>query len=176
MFEVEFRSMFDLKKYNEVKEYLDKNADNLGRDNKDCYYYIFSDKLLKLVNSISKNTAKISLKLNHIGKGAVFPEIEFNFPRKEFDKAVKLFNALSLPAKVMHESQKRINYWYKNCEIALKYSNTWGYHLEIEQVIDSKDKQDKAKRQIRELAKELKINLMSEEELKKFTKEVENKL
>ncbi len=176
MLEIEFRSRFNLKKYNELKKYLDEHAESLGPDNKDCYFYIFPNKLLKIVDNISQNTAKISLKLNHIGDGVAFPEIEFHFSREEFNTAIKLFDALSLPVKVMHESQKRINYRHKNCEIALKHSNTWGYHLEIEQVIDSKEKQADAENQIREIANELEVHLMSEEELKQFTRDAESKV
>lgn len=176
MFEVEFRSRFNLEKFNALKKYLDERAENLGPDDKDCYFYIFPDKLLKVVNNISKNNAKISLKLSRIGDGAAFSEIEFYFPSEEFEAAAKLFNALSLPVKLMHEPQTRINYRYKNCEIALKHSNTWGYHLEIEQVIDSKEKETDAEKQIREIADELGVRLMPEEELKKFIKEAESKV
>lgn len=176
MFEIEFRGRFDLEKFNALKRYLDEHAESLGPDDKDCYFYIFPDKLLKLVNNISKNTAKISLKLNRIGDGAVFPEMEFYFPREEFNTAVKMFDALSLPVKIIHEPQKRVNYRYKDCEIALKHSNTWGYHLEIEQLIDSEEKRSDAEAHIREIANELGVRLMSEEELKKFTREAESKV
>ncbi|OGZ37926.1 MAG: hypothetical protein A3A94_03205 [Candidatus Portnoybacteria bacterium RIFCSPLOWO2_01_FULL_43_11] len=176
MFEIEFRAKFDLKKFNILKKYLNKHAENLGEDNKDCYYYIFTDKLLKLVNNTSKKTAKISLKLNRIGEGAVFPEIEFYFSPNEFDSARRLFEALELPVKIMHDSQERVNYRYKNCEIALKYSDAWGYHIEIEQIIDDKKKQAEAETHIRRIADELGIRLMSEEELKKFIRVAENKI
>jgi len=175
MFEIEFRTKFDLEKYNEVKKYLDTHAKNLGEDNKDCYYYIFSDKLLKLVNNTSKKTAKISLKLNRIGEGAAFPETEFYFIPEQFETAKILFDNLALPANVMHGPQQRINYKYGNCEIALKYSDAWGYHMEIEQMISRKDQQAEAESQIKKVADEIGVTLMSEEELKKFTREAEKK-
>lgn len=173
MLEIEFRAKFDLEKYKSVKDYLDQHAKNLGEDNKDCYYYIFPDKLLKIAHNTSKKNAKISLKLNRIGRGSAFPEIEFYFPPDQFEVARKLFKELSLPAKVMHGPQQRVNYKYRDCEIALKYSEAWGYHMEIEQVVDSKDKQSEAEKKIRDVANELGVILMSEEELKKFTQEAE---
>lgn len=175
MFEIEFRTKFDSEKYKDLKAYLDQHAENREEDNKDCYYYIFQDKLLKIVNNISKRNGKISLKLNRIGQGSVFPEIEFYFLPDQFDVACRLFKELALPAKVMHGPQQRINYKYRDCEIALKYSEVWGYHMEIEQVIDSKDKRFEAEARIREVADELGVILMSEEELKKFTREAERK-
>lgn len=175
MFEIEFRSRLNKDRFYSLKKYLNENAENLGDDDKDCYYYIFSDKLLKVVNNISKNTAKLSLKLNRIGNGAVFPEIEFDFFPKDFEKVKKLVDSLDLPAKVMHGPQKRTNYLYKRCEIALKYSDAWGYHLEIEQTVAFENDQKRAEGEIRNVAEELGIHLMSEEELKKFTKEAESK-
>ena len=59
MFEIEFRSVFDEKKYNELKSFLETKAESSEEDDKDCYYYIFKDKLVKLVNNISKGSAKI---------------------------------------------------------------------------------------------------------------------
>ena len=176
MFEIEFRSKFDQEKFTILKEYLDTHAENLGEDNKDCYYYIFSDKLLKLVNNISKKTAKISLKLNRIGDGPAFHEIEFYFDPQVFNKAKELLDALNLSVKIMHGPQERINYRYKGCEIALKHSDAWGHHLEIERVIETKEKQQETEEQIRRVADELGVRLMSEKELNEFTRMSESKV
>lgn len=176
MFEIEFRARFSKEKFNALKNYLDEYAKCLGENNKDCYYYIFPDKLLKVVNNTSKKTAKISLKLNHIGNGAAFPEMEVYFSPQQFDTAKLLVDSLGLPAKVMHGPQQRIDYRYKDCEIALKYSDAWGYHLEIEQVVKTKEEQPKAEEKIRKVADELGVRLMSEEELKRFTQEAESKI
>jgi len=176
MFEIEFRAKFNLGKYRVVKKYLDHHAKKLGEDDKDCYYYIFSDKLLKLVNNVSKKTAKFSLKLNRLGNGASFPEIEFYFPQNQFETARRLVDNLNLPVKIMHGLQKRLNYSYRGCEVALKHSSDWGYHLEIEKMIKSKNDQKKSEERIRQVAAELNVKLMSEEELKKFIRKVESKL
>lgn len=175
MLEIEFRARFDKEKYDALKAFLDERAENLGKDNKDCYYYIFPDKLLKLVNNLSRKTAKLSLKLNRIGDGAAFPEMEFHFPSEEFDNARRLLDGLNLPVKVIHGPQERVNYRYKNCEIALKYSDAWGYHMEIEQVVSSESEQAVAEAQIRQIAEELGVQLMSEEELKEFTRQAESR-
>ncbi len=173
MFEIEFRTKFGKEKYEALKEYLETHAENLGADDKDCYYYIFPDKLLKVVHNTSQKTAKISLKLNRIGEGAVFPETEIFFSPDDFETMHHLVDNLGLPAKVMHGPQQRVNYQYHDCEIALKWSDAWGYHMEIEQVIATKEKQKEAEAQIHKVADELGVVLMSEDELKRFTKEAE---
>ncbi|MFP4539793.1 MAG: hypothetical protein ACLFNN_02535 [Candidatus Paceibacterota bacterium] len=124
MYEIEYRGVFDAQKFKDLKGYLDRRAESLGQDDKDCYFHIFPDKLLKLVKDTSKVNTKVSLKLNRIGEGSSFPETEFYFDIEEFGKRFPFLK--TLPAKVMHEPQERINNRYKECEIALKYSNTRG--------------------------------------------------
>lgn len=176
MYEIEMRARFNEAKYNSLKAFLDKNAECLGEDNKECDYLIFADKLLKLVKNTSKNTAKVSLKMNRIGQGSAFEEIEFAFASEDFEKARQLFAKLDLPVKVMRGPQRRINYVYKDCEIALKWSEVWGYHLEIEQMVPDPAQKEAAETRMRAVAEELGIELMSEEELKKFVVQAEENI
>lgn len=170
MIELEFRSIFTKEKYDNIKAFLDTSATSLGDDDKSCTYYVFPDRLLKIVHNVSKKNAKVSLKMNNIGNGPAFEEIEFYFSEGELETAKKLFQNLPLTAEVTAESQDRKNYVYKDCEIALKYSKTWGYHLEIEQVIKDLTQKDEAEKKIRLVAQELGIELMTEEELASFIK------
>jgi predicted adenylyl cyclase CyaB len=176
MFEVEFRARFSEEKYQELMAFLQKNAKSLGNDDKDVYYFILPDRLFKLVNNTSKKAAKMSLKMNRIGEGAAFEEIEAGIAPDQFEKAVKLVKGLGLTTKIIHEPQKRDNFIYKECEIALKHSKTWGHHLEIEQMVADKSEQASAEERIRTVATELGVKLMTEEELKEFVRSTESKL
>ena len=166
--EVELRSMFSESEYNELAEFFKKNAKDLGEDDKDAYFFILPDKLVKVVNNISQKSAKIVLKLTKIGKGSGFEEIEILINQNDIEKAVKLFDALGLN-EVQHFFQKRHNYLYKDVEIALKYSDAWGYHMELEKIVGDKSEVLEAERQIREIASEFDIHIMTNEELKEFT-------
>ena len=73
----------------------------------------------------------------------------------------------------MHSYQKRHNYLYKNVELALKWSKAWGYHLELEIVIDDYNKQKKAELKIKKVADKLGVKIMSEEEITKLSKKVD---
>ncbi|MCK6462526.1 MAG: hypothetical protein L6Q29_01760 [Candidatus Pacebacteria bacterium] len=171
--EVEFRSMFNKKEYGRIKEFLENNAVDLGEDNKDVHFFIMSDKLLKVVDNVSKNNAKVVLKLNKIGKGSDFEELEIPIERKHATDFTKVFSSLDFTDNIMRSFQKRQNYLYKDVEIALKYSDVWGYHLELEIVItDAKDK-ELAEKKIKEVANELNIKLMTDQELVEFTKKAE---
>lgn len=173
--EIEFRSMFDEEKFNSLKDFLDKNAEDLGEDDKDVYFYILPDKLLKVTDNVSKDTAKLTLKLNKIGQGSDFEEVEFPIHREEVEKAVRMFNCLELTDNIMHSFQSRHNYLYKGVELALKYSLEWKHHLELEIVINKETEKEDAERRIQEVADDLDIKIMSEEELERFTKEAESK-
>jgi adenylate cyclase class IV len=53
--------------------------------------------------------------------------------------------------------------------MALKYSDTWGHHLELEKIVSSQDEVPAAEGEIRKVAEELGIHVMTDEELKEFT-------
>lgn len=171
--EIELRSVFDEKKHNELKDFLDKNAEDLGEDDKDVYFFLLPDKITKATHNVSKKTAKIVIKLNRIGRGTSdFEEIEIPINPPDFDKAVKLFSALPFD-QIQNSYQKRHNYLLEGVEIALKWTESWGYHMELEIVVDDKSKREEAEDYIRKVAEKLGVQIMSEDELKDFTKKID---
>ena len=170
--EVEFRSLVSKEKLKELEIFLKGSAENLGQDNKKTYFFILPDRFLKVVNNTSQKSAKIVLKLNKMGRGCNFEEVEIPISQKDVTKSIKLFESLGIgPAHFF--DQRRHNYLYNGIEIALKKSELWGYHVELEIVIaDQKDKA-KAENKIRKLAKELGIKLMTEREIAKFVGQLE---
>lgn len=171
--EIEFRSIFNKNRYKELKKFLDEKAKNLGQDDKDVFFFIMPDKLLKVVNNISKKKAEIVLKMNKIGRGSNFEEITIPISQRDFDSAVRIFTRLNITNNIMHSFQRRRNYFYKSVEIALKYSNVWGYHLELEKVVNSLGQKQAAEKAIRKIAKELGVHLMTDRELTDFTQKAE---
>lgn len=87
-----------------------------------------------------------------------------------------MFNNLKLPGKSMRAWQERHNYLYKGVEIAVKYSEYWEHHVEMEIVVDKAENTLKAEEQIKEEANELGVKLMTDEEIKIFTESVESML
>ncbi|MEK6839910.1 MAG: CYTH domain-containing protein, partial [Nanoarchaeota archaeon] len=152
--EIEFRAMFGSEKYEELEKFLNDNAKDLGEDDKDVYFFMFPDKLLKVVNNVSKRNAKFVLKLNKIGRGSDFEEIEVPISQKDFEKTADIFTNLKM-GDSMHSFQKRHNYLYKGVELALKWSEIWKYHLELEIVVNDPIDKTKAENKIFAVAKEL---------------------
>jgi hypothetical protein len=72
----------------------------------------------------------------------------------------------------MHEAFNfRHNFRFQGVEIALKWSEAWGYHAEFEVLLDdsaSDADRDEASAQIVDVAFELGVTLMSEQELADF--------
>jgi len=58
-------------------------------------------------------------------------------------------------------------------EIALKWTEPWGYHMELEIIVDDKSKREEAENKIRKVAEKLGVQIMSENELKDFTKKID---
>ena len=84
-----------------------------------------------------------------------------------------IFSELSLDCQLIESYQKRNNYLYKGVEIALKYSNHWGFHIELEIVIDDIKLKKDAEKKIHAVAKELNIKLMNDVELEEFVNKLE---
>lgn len=126
-----------------------------------------------MVKNLSKGTGKIVLKAGRIGIKRDWEEIEVPLHIGEVDRMANLFSALNLQAQLIHNGQKRHNFLYKGVEIALKYSDDWGYHVELEVVINDKKDQELAVAKIKEIAEELNLKLMTEEEELAFTQKIE---
>lgn len=172
LIEVERRAIIDEAKYNELADYLSREGEDLGEDDKDVMFFVYPDKLLKVVNNISKQTAKIVYKSNRIGNDSALEEIEVTIPPSEFEEAVKLFSVLDYETKIP-SFQKRHNYLYRGVEFALKYSEHWGFHLEMEIMIEKREQKDEALSRIEGVAIELNIKLMNNDEIKALTDKIE---
>jgi predicted adenylyl cyclase CyaB len=170
--EIEFRAKFSKKKYDSLLRFLSAHAEDLGADDKRVWFFTMPDKLLKVTHNISSKSGKITLKLTKIGKGSHFEEIEFPIGENSVGKAIELFSKLG--HKYLFEPViRRHNYGYKGVELALKYSKTWKYHLELEVIISSLKQKKDAEKKIHGVARELGVKIMSEKELWQFTQHVE---
>jgi adenylate cyclase class IV len=85
------------------------------------------------------------------------------------EKTVGLFKALNVADEIQESFQTRRNFIYKRVELAVKYSNTWDYHVELEQVVSDESEKETAEQAIRDVADELGLSLMTEKELQEFT-------
>ena len=170
--EIEMRARFDEAAHDRLIARLERDGEDLGCDDKRIYFYVLSDKLLKVTDNTAAGSAKITLKTSKIGQGAVFPETEIPIGREDVAAAVRIFNALGFEADMHEAFNQRRNFRFRGVEIAVKWSEAWGHHAEFEVLLDDAPGQaalSEAEARIRTAAQELDVALMSEEELAIFT-------
>ena len=157
--EVEKRALLSEVKYQELMQFLLKNAENLGEDDKETTYYFIKDKNLQVVNNISKGTAKVALKFTEVGGKGINEELIAVIDPAQTVVFNKIFAELGFD-HFMQVFQKRHNFVYRNVEIALKYSDTYKFHTELE-VMAEEDQGSVAEKMILNVADELGIRLLS---------------
>ncbi len=170
--EIEHRALVSEQDFLRLREYLNANAENLGNDNKDTFFYIWPDKVIKVVSNMETGKAKMALKPGRLHKQSHFHESELTIMIHEVEQAKTFCEALE-PEKIMRAYQFRTNYLFKGVELALKYTESFGFHMELEIMVDDLHKKDAAEQQIQTVAQELGIKLLTDEDLKKVTIELE---
>ncbi|MEV5484173.1 MULTISPECIES: hypothetical protein [Streptomyces] len=170
--EIEMRSRFGKETRDQLVGRLKRDGEDLGPDDKHIYFYVLPNQLLKVTDNTAAGTAKITLKGSKIGQGAAFAETEFAIAPTDVGAAVKLFNALGFEGAMHEASNLRHDYRFDGVEIAVKWSEAWGYHAEFEVLLDD-DAPDAARAEaaakITDVADALGVTLMTEQELAEFT-------
>ena len=178
--EIEHRARFGEGKYIELKRWLEEKiasgeVKDLGEDNREAHFFVFKDKFFKVTKNISKDFAKICLKMNKIGQGADAEEIEVEIKPADVPTMVKICQETMAFDTYVPSNQKRHNYIYQGVELALKHSDEWGYHLELEVMIDDLAKKPEAEKLIEKVSGELGVQIMTDQELEHLTSTIEAK-
>jgi len=174
-YEVEQRAQFSKAQYDGLMRWLNKSAKDLGQDNRINYIWVFPNKFLKVVHATSQGKAKLAFKRGNLSTSRSFKEIEIEFDPKQFSDMVEIFKQLELPVKVYKPTQVRHNYLYKGVEIAMKRSKNWGYHAELEVMVDRVGLRAGAEKKIKAVADELGIKLMTNQEIAELRRKIGGK-
>lgn len=179
-YEYEERAFLTEDSFMTALKYLDESALSKCYDNKQSYFFV----LPKINVSIAANnsTVKAKYKSGQLGLGNGFQEKEFNIAIDSLADSVKFFEVL-LNVTPQESYQFRINYMLEeSVEIALKYTEMWGFHLEAERtyVADevSKNKEELfSSALLKNFARTLGISYITDQEMQVFKKQcAENKL
>ncbi len=172
--ELEHRSIVTKEKHDELLEFLAAHGTDLGANNKHVFHFIFPDKLLNVIDLESKGQAKLALKLGKIGQGVAFEEVEVPIEQKDFANAVQLFKSIGFN-EIIESRQTRHDYEYKGVEFAVKCSEEWGYHVELEILVSERSELPEAEAAIRDVAAELGLKIMTEDELTALVNDIESR-
>ena len=164
--EVEIRGIITKEEFDKAKVFLDQKSSSKVEDNRETYFFIVPNLNLKVANAKSNGTAKIALKTGSESQIAN-EELEISIKPEDTETAIKIFNHLGFD-KYKRSDQIRTNYIYKELEIALKWSQDWSYHFEMEFVTDDNSKVEELKKQLHVIASEIGLTPMTESQLEDY--------
>ena len=112
------------------------------------------------------------MKLGRVSESDSFEEIEFYLDYNQRKQGERLMESFS-PKDIQTVYQFRDNYQYKGIDIAIKYTQSWGFHLELEKIIQNESEKEMAESEIRNLANELGCTIMTTTEVKEYTQKMD---
>ncbi len=138
-------------------------AKDLGENNTESIFYLGGNYHLKVSKLTSKNKAKIALKQSQYGD-EFSHEFEVHFAAEDAASAEKIMDVLLADKPKVPTTQKRHDFLLDTVEIAVKYSDDWGYHVELEKLVESEADIALALNEIKSIAEKLFISVLSKEE------------
>lgn len=166
--EVEKRALLSKEMYDALLARLAKEAIDKGENDTESVFYLQPDAQIKVQRNDSVKTAKIAWKSGAMDGTEHRKELELTIDYDDFGTANKLMTALLDDAQVFPTRQTRHDYTLNGVDIAIKYSDDWGYHMELEVMVDATQAVPGALSRIEELAGTLGIQLLDEAEEKDF--------
>lgn len=177
MIEVEKKAITDESVNAEVKKRLAQmGAADLGENNTTSYFFLLEKQQLKLQVQDTKKTAKIAWKSGDFDGSSAREEIEVVIPLDQVENSEKLITRLVPDAKIVKTIQKRHDYAVGKLTIAVKWSENWGFHIELDTNVETNEDVAHAQKELAALANELGVTLMSEQEEKAFVEAILQKI
>ena len=176
MIEVEKLALFDKASSKTlIQKLIDLGAQDLGENHTSSTFYLGNGYQLKVTTQHSKKQAKIALKPREFGADFSH-EYELVFSEDQAKTAEKIMDILMGNSPKIPTKQDRHDYLFEEVEIAVKYSDDWGYHAEFEQIVHSNEEVDAALKHIDAIAKKLGATLLTKEEAaEKIKKELKRR-
>ncbi len=147
-------------------------AEDLGPNDTESFFYLHDDYQLKVQVRLSKGDAKIAWKSGGFNGAEAREEIELPFPVEQGENAHKLMDRLLPKLKKVRTEQKRHDYKLGDIELALKWSEQWKFHIELDTEVQTDGQVAAALTKLNGLAEELGIHLMTEAEEKALTDKI----
>ena len=166
--EIEFRALLSENDFLSIKKTLLKKGIHLGNDSKRTIFYIWEDRFGKITHNEKTKLAKLSMKLGKVSKDTALEEIEFYLDYADRGLGERLLESFE-PKDIQTVYQFRDNYQYKGIDIAVKYTQSWGFHVEFEKMITHNNQKDEAEKAILDVAKDLGCKVMTTDEIKEYT-------
>jgi|GEM_PF-1378791 len=172
--EVEMRGLLNKKQFFVLKKKIETECLFFEEDNKISYFFIVTGFVLKVNNETSKDSGVVILKIGH-ETGNIFEEVYFKFNNNFVDDMIKIFKSLGFE-KINKVPQIRYNYLLKNgIQLSLKYTPDFGYHFEIESIVNSSKKINKTKKLLTNFCQKHFLTPLNEDDMKKIIIKINKK-
>lgn len=170
--EIELRGLLTKKQYLSLFKKLGALGYTHEKDDKNSYFFERERGIFKLNDEISKNQAKLSLKLGDEEKGKLH-ECEVIFDRRYFKNLLFILKSVGF-TRFHITKQKRDNFHLidLDVELSLKYSKSFKYHFEIEYLGKQYKLEKDIKKYLKEVCAKLEIKPMEEDELREAIAEI----
>ncbi len=168
MHEIELRGRLDELEFVQLKAKLDYLSVGMIND-KNSQFFDFKNGILKVSEHIQQQKIVLSLKIGD-ETDSNLEEYEVDFFHGQFLQIIELIVKLGYSKREL-VNQKRIDYKIDDVNIAIKHTPDWGYHFEIEKVIDSHSHAynvGKTRKYLIDFCKSLGITPMTKSELTNF--------
>ncbi|MFC1656924.1 CYTH domain-containing protein [Patescibacteria group bacterium] len=166
--EVEVRTFISKEKYQELKEFFNKNAKFIKHDNQETHYFDLGEDI-----RIQKNNyfAKIWFKKGKIHDDSR-KELEVKFDKEDFNKIAEIFKSINLKTSIKW-FRERYEYKWQDITVDLDYTRGYGYILELEKLTQESESK-KTHKELTEKLKELGLEITPKKEFNKQFKYYEN--
>lgn len=170
--EVELRGLLEKNQFNILSEKLEEQYHGED-DNKETHFYVTNDFILKI--EIRDNPKEIFLIVKDGDETKnVLEEIEVRLDRSDLPNVTRIFDILGY-SKVNIVKQKRRNYSLEdNIVLSLKYTEDWGYHFEIEKIVELNDA-DETKKLLADKCESLNLKFMNGSEIAEKINQINKK-
>lgn len=166
MIEVEKIAIFDEATYKQLPTKLKKlGAKDLGENHTENTFYLHSDYQLKVSSAISRGKAKIALKKKAIGDAAA-EEVECQIMPQDTALAEKIIDFILPDVQKIPTSQQRHDFELHGVTLSLKYSEDWGFHVELEKLVDDESNIPAALDEINKVGSQIGVTPLTEAEEK----------
>jgi predicted adenylyl cyclase CyaB len=143
-------------------------AADIGENNSETIFFLLDNSQVKVQKNISKKIAKIAWKSDGNTGVESRKEIEVPININDFDSSVEIFSKILKNAQIFQTKQNRHDYRMNDIEIAIKYSDDWGYHIEIETIVHNSSDVANGLKLIKEFAQTINVTLILPDEEKAF--------
>lgn len=170
--EVEKRGLLSKKQFEQLPTIiLSLGGIDLGKNDTESIFYLLVNMQVKIQHSTSRNTAKIAWKSGGVDGSPKREEIEVNISVQDYANAEQLMQKLLPDTQRFLTAQKRHDFILHDVQIAVKHSNDWGYHVELERLVDSETKAKDTLKNIDAIAKKLNVVLFTADEERQFVED-----